>query len=76
MGGFELFPRYIHCTWSSVLRWRAAELIAIIVQNNPHCQKQALEANLLQQLLNVIDTDACATVRTKALYAVSCKCLL
>jgi len=71
IGGFQLLPRYLHSEQEG-FRWRTADLIATLVQNNPYCQEKALEFNLLPLLLNVIDTDSSSEVRTKALYALSC----
>ena len=55
------------------IRWRAAQLIATVVQNNPHCQQKALETQLLPLLVHLVDTDANMLVRVKALYAISCE---
>ncbi|XP_046980231.1 hsp70-binding protein 1 isoform X1 [Schistocerca americana] len=71
IGGFCIFHPCLDSAHSS-LRWRAAEIIAELTQNNPYCQQRILEANLLQPLLNLIDNDPASQVRVKALYAISC----
>ena len=55
------------------LRWRAADLMATLTQNNPVCQKAAMDDQFLPRLLTMIDSTDTDLVRTKALYAVSCK---
>jgi hsp70-interacting protein len=55
------------------LRWRTAELIATLAQNNPTGQKAVLEAGLLPKLLLKVDSEQeSELVRVKSLYAVSC----
>jgi len=56
------------------LRWRAADLVATLTQNNPYCQSAVLEVKLLPRLIKLLD-DASEEeqVRVKALYALSCK---
>ena len=41
------------------------------VQNNPYCQKAALEMNILPILSSLLDTDYSVEVRIKALFAIS-----
>lgn len=41
------------------------------VQNNPYCQKAALEVNILPILSSLLDTDVSVEVRIKALFAIS-----
>ena len=57
----------------SSLRWRAADILAVCVQNNPYCQKAAMEMNILPTLSTLLETDQSDQVRIKALYAISCK---
>ncbi|KAF3428909.1 hypothetical protein E2986_03637 [Frieseomelitta varia] len=71
IGGFSIFGPCLNSPHSSI-RWRAADLIAELAQNNPFCQERFLETGLFPTLLNMIDTDSVETVRIKALYAVSC----
>eukprot|EP00052_Salpingoeca_macrocollata_P016806 m.135714 g.135714 ORF g.135714 m.135714 type:complete len:317 (+) comp20172_c1_seq2:744-1694(+) len=56
---------------SSEVRWRAAELVGTVVQNNPVCQQFALELNLLPIIVAMLQDDD-VKVRTKAVRTVSC----
>ncbi|ESO97507.1 hypothetical protein LOTGIDRAFT_181506 [Lottia gigantea] len=71
IGGFEILPQLLNHE-ESELRWNCLEVIAEIVQNNPYCQKAVLEHGLMPVLLKMLDTDSNNTVKTKALYALSC----
>jgi len=73
IGGFHILPLLLSSRHAE-LRWRTADLIATLTQNNPYCQNAVLEVNLLPLLLKLLD-DALEDeqVRIKALYAVSCK---
>lgn len=71
IGGTSILKPCLDSVHSS-LRWRGAELIAELCQNNPYCQKKVLESGVLPTLLSMIDTDINDVVRIKALYAVSC----
>lgn len=71
IGGFSIFGPCLNSSHSSI-RWRTADVIAELAQNNPFCQERCLEAGLFPILLNMIDTDPTDAVRIKALYAVSC----
>ena len=53
------------------LRWRSAEVVATVVQNNPACQQMMLEKNLLGTLMNLVESDLDATTRTKAFLGIS-----
>jgi hsp70-interacting protein len=75
IGGFCIFRPCLDSPHGS-LRWRAAEIIAELSQNNPYCQERVLEAGLLPVLLSLIDVDDNRQVRIKALYALSCKLFL
>lgn len=75
IGGFCIFRPSLDSSHGS-LRWRAAEIIAELTQNNPYCQERVLEAGLLPVLLSLVDTDDNQQVRIKALYALSCKLFL
>lgn len=55
------------------MRWRAADLLAVCVQNNPYCQKAAMEMKLLPKLVTLLETDPSNQVKIKALYAISCE---
>ncbi|KAK3102845.1 hypothetical protein FSP39_014379 [Pinctada imbricata] len=54
------------------IRWRTLQLVATLVQNNTYCQTAALKDDLLSKMLTILDKDSDATVKTKALYAISC----
>ncbi|XP_013390817.1 hsp70-binding protein 1-like [Lingula anatina] len=71
IGGYALLPHLLHND-SSDIRWRGAELIANLCQNNPYCQRAALEANLLPLLIDTLEKDSVVLVKVKALYAMSC----
>lgn len=71
IGGFCIFRLCLDSAHGS-LRWRAAEIIAELTQNNPYCQERVLEAGLLPVLLSLVDVDHNQQVRIKALYALSC----
>ena len=72
IGGYNLLERLLRSEHDG-LRWRAASLIACLVQNNPYWQERAEELKLLPTLLTILDTDSCVNVRIKSLSAVSCK---
>ncbi|GLH13986.1 Uncharacterized protein GBIM_18445 [Gryllus bimaculatus] len=71
IGGFCIFRPCLGSAHSS-LRWRAAEIIAELTQNNPYCQERILEAQLLPVLSSLVDNDPNEQVKVKALYAISC----
>lgn len=71
IGGYTLLLSLLQSTHAN-LRWNTAALIGTVVQNNPYCQKMALDEKLLPGLLRTLDTDDNVTVRVKALYAISC----
>ncbi|KAL0280833.1 UNVERIFIED_CONTAM: hypothetical protein PYX00_002009 [Menopon gallinae] len=71
IGGFSVLNPCLNSLRSSI-RWRGAELVAYLCQNNPYCQNKILESRILSTLLNMIDTDINDTVKVKAMYAVSC----
>lgn len=73
MGAYSVLDQLLRSDHADI-RWRAAQLFATVVQNNPYCQQKALEANLLPLLAQKVDNDVSMLVRVKALYAVSCKC--
>ncbi|KAH3884552.1 hsp70-binding protein 1-like isoform X2 [Dreissena polymorpha] len=71
IGGFTIFLLCLEHV-EPELRWQCLNLIATLTQNNPYCQAAVLQAGLLPTLLAMLDTDTDPTVRTKALYAISC----
>lgn len=72
IGGFSVFQPCLNSLHSNI-RWRIADIIAELAQNNPFCQDKLLEAGVFPVLLSMIDTDPSEQARIKALYAVSCK---
>ncbi|XP_069134050.1 hsp70-binding protein 1-like [Argopecten irradians] len=73
IGGYEVLAKQFDNSEAEI-RWNSLELLGILVQNNPYCQEAALKHELLPLVLRIIDNDNNATVRTKALYAISCLC--
>ena len=55
------------------MRWRAADILAVCVQNNPYCQKAALEMTMLPLLCGLLESDQSEQVQVKALFAISSK---
>lgn len=72
IGGFAIFGPCLNSPHSSI-RWKAADIIAELAQNNPFCQERILEMGLMPILLSMVDTDPSEQARIKALYAVSCE---
>ncbi|CAH1787700.1 unnamed protein product [Owenia fusiformis] len=75
VGGYTLLPSLLQHNEADI-RWRSADLIASLVQNNPYCQKEALntDLDLVTLLLRILDGDDNNQARIKALYALSCLC--
>ncbi|EZA60831.1 hypothetical protein DMN91_007726 [Ooceraea biroi] len=71
IGGFSVFKPCLNSSHSSI-RWRIADIIAELAQNNPFCQEKILETEVFPTLLHITDTDPSEQARIKALYAVSC----
>nr|XP_012220556.1 PREDICTED: hsp70-binding protein 1 [Linepithema humile] len=71
IGGFLIFQPCLNSSHSNI-RWRIADIIAELAQNNPFCQEKLLEIGVFPILLAMIDTDPSEQARIKALYAVSC----
>ncbi|XP_014488095.1 PREDICTED: hsp70-binding protein 1-like [Dinoponera quadriceps] len=71
IGGFSLFQLCLNSSHSNI-RWRIADIIAKLAQNNPYCQEKILETGLFPILLSMVDTDPSEHSKIKALYAVSC----
>ncbi|KAK7486418.1 hypothetical protein BaRGS_00022342 [Batillaria attramentaria] len=65
MGGFPILPK-VFAHSDSDIRWRGLELVAVLVQNNPYCQERILEAQLLPELLRILDTDSLVRDSEKA----------
>ncbi|KAJ7360060.1 Hsp70-binding protein 1 [Desmophyllum pertusum] len=71
IGGYHVMTKCLSSEHSS-LRLRAADILAVCVQNNPYCQKAAMEMNILPTLSTLLETDQSEQVKIKALYAISC----
>ncbi|KAK0086538.1 hypothetical protein PV326_005509 [Microctonus aethiopoides] len=71
IGGFAILGPCLNSPHEGI-RWRAADVIAELTQNNSFCQDKILEMGLIPILLSMVDTDSSDQVRIKSLYAVSC----
>ena len=71
IGGFDLFRPLLE-SQSAVLKAKACELLAEVVQNEAECQTYALDSHLLPVLVRLLDRDGDERVRIKSLYAISC----
>ncbi|XP_044579854.1 hsp70-binding protein 1-like isoform X1 [Cotesia glomerata] len=71
IGGFGLIGACLNSPHSTI-RWRAADVIAELTQNNPFCQEKILAMGLMPILLEMVDSDPSEQAKIKALYAVSC----
>lgn len=72
IGGYSLLLALLRSS-NPDMRWNAAELVATLVQNNPHCQKAVVDTpELLTLLYKALDEDEVDLVKVKALYAISC----
>lgn len=72
IGGFTIFNPCIKSVHASI-RTDACNVLAELCQNNPYCQKVALDNSFVPLLLNLLDKDEDNKVCVKALYALSCK---
>ena len=77
VGGFPPLLAALRSSYPSI-RWRAAQALATICQNNPRCQKYAYDSDVLTPLLHILATIPAPTATsdqwqpiTKALYALS-----
>lgn len=71
IGGFVVFRPLLESD-SAVLKCKACELLAEVVQNEVKCQSYAMDDNLLDVLVRLLDSDPNESVRVKSLYAISC----
>ncbi|KAA0184453.1 hypothetical protein HAZT_HAZT000352 [Hyalella azteca] len=73
MGGFPVLLSCLDSPHALVLEL-SCEVLAVVCQNNPKCQDELLKHHgVLDKLLNLLDNNASpVTVKTKALFAVSC----
>ncbi|DBA89950.1 TPA: hypothetical protein ACH3X2_004438 [Trebouxia sp. C0005] len=70
IGGLPTLLSLLQGSHASI-RWRAAEVVATCVQNNPPVQQWFMEGGAMPKLLHLLH-DEDASCRTKALLALSC----
>lgn len=71
IGGFEILLPLLHMGDDSI-RSKTCDLVAELTQNNPYCQREALNLNLLPLLVKMLDGDSVnEVVQIKSLYALS-----
>ncbi|XP_029199868.2 hsp70-binding protein 1-like [Acropora millepora] len=70
IGGFHVMLKCLSSEQSS-MRWRAADILAVCVQNNPYGQNAALEMAMLPVLCGLLESDQSEQVQVKALFAIS-----
>lgn len=73
IGGYALFNQLLNSSHSG-FRWRTADLIATLAQNNPYSQQCLLDAGVFPSLIKMLEKDEDETARVKAMYAISCLC--
>ncbi|ESN90480.1 hypothetical protein HELRODRAFT_166151 [Helobdella robusta] len=73
IGGFDIFPLLLNGSDES-LKWKAAELLAVLIQNNPFCQEKVLDGGIILEILlqKLKNENECTDVKVKCLYAASC----
>lgn len=74
IGGLHPLLGYLKNSHANI-RAKAAEVVTTIVQNNPRSQQLVMELNGLESLLLNFTSDPDVIARTKALGAISCKCI-
>ncbi|XP_052756311.1 hsp70-binding protein 1-like [Galleria mellonella] len=72
MGGFAIFP-VCYGSENDEVRSRASSVLAEACQNNPHCQRRALDCGLLNVLIHLVQSER-GHALAKCLYAISCIC--
>lgn len=72
IGGFMTLYPCLKCP-SPKIRAQGCELLAVLCQNNPDCQKIVLDNEFLPMLLRLIENDDDRIVVTKSLYALGSK---
>ncbi|XP_071719851.1 hsp70 nucleotide exchange factor FES1-like [Rutidosis leptorrhynchoides] len=71
IGGLVPLLNYLRNTHANI-RAKAAEIVGVIVQNNPKSQQLVMDANGMEPLLSNFVSDPDVTVRTKSLGALYC----
>ncbi|TDH66622.1 uncharacterized protein CCR75_005633 [Bremia lactucae] len=72
MGGLRVMMNVIYKYRPQSSRALAAEVCAVVVQNNPFCQDAAVDSGLLEVLCSQAREDEDVTCRVKALLCISC----
>jgi hsp70-interacting protein len=72
MGGLRVMMNVMTKYTQASSRALAAEVCAVVVQNNPFCQDKAVECGLLEVLCALAREDPDTTCRVKALLGISC----
>ncbi|XP_050315756.1 hsp70-binding protein 1-like [Anthonomus grandis grandis] len=70
IGGFMVLYPCLKCPHPKI-RAFGCELLAVLCQHNPYCQKVVLENEFVPKLLSMIEKDEDICVTIKALYALS-----
>jgi hsp70-interacting protein len=70
IGGLPIIFNFLQ-TKETVLQWRAADVLSVVVQNNPRCQSQVFVAGGLEILMHAIEDSQDDHVKIKVLYALS-----
>lgn len=70
IGGLAVLMHHLASAHPGI-RWRACEVLGIMVQNNPKAQEQVMSAGALPILLSLLRSDTDTDVRVKALLAIS-----
>ncbi|KAL1500806.1 hypothetical protein ABEB36_006248 [Hypothenemus hampei] len=71
IGGFTILYPCLNSS-NSQIRATGCELLAVLCQHNPYCQKVVLDNEFIPILLNMIKEDQDVSVVIKAVYALSC----
>ncbi|XP_077994210.1 hsp70-binding protein 1-like [Glandiceps talaboti] len=71
IGGMPILKQCLR-DCNSEIRWRCADLLATMTQNNPYTQQVLLDDQFLPVLIELLEKDEAEMVRIKALYAISC----
>lgn len=72
IGGYALFNPLLNSSHSGY-RWRTAELIATLAQNNSYSQQCLLDAGVFPSLIKMLEKDDNEMAKVKAIYAISCE---
>ncbi|KPI99029.1 PREDICTED: hsp70-binding protein 1 [Papilio xuthus] len=72
IGGFSIFPVCLS-SQNATVRIEAVSILAEMCQNNPYGQARALDANLMQVVVQLANTEE-GNFLVTCLYAISCMC--